>query len=436
MILDFTISNFRSIREPQTISFEATNDTHLEDYYIIKKDKYRILKIGTILGANASGKSNIIKAFNMIHQLILEPCENKASKIIYDKFALDEAYATTDSVLVLNFLCGDQKYRYEVHFNNEMVTSEQLQRHPFGELRSHKVFERSTDIGSGVSSIKWGEKFRSTANSRDLGINLIHNRTVFGAFQNSNVDIPWMKEIVDWVDSYFLPAILVSEQHLFEFVTRGIINNRIDKELVAAQISSADIGISDFSVEKVTSPIPKEIVEKLLAEKSVPAEIKNKILTDPTTEDIKVSLVHKGSQGDVPFDFAQESNGTQRYYELTGVLLMLIKESHFVAIDELECKLHPDLYMHFITTYLTNAKDSQMVFTTHMREFLDEKDMFRDDSVWLTEKSDDGATDLFSFSDFGSDVLRTSTNRYNAYRAGRLGAVPRLNDTFISSANN
>ena len=71
-----------------------------------------------------------------------------------------------------------------------------------------------------------------------------------------------------------------------------------------------------------------------------------------------------------------------------------------------------------------------------MREFLDEKENFRDDSVWLTEKNDEGATDLYSLSDFDSDVLRASTNRYNAYRAGRLGAVPRLNDPFISSANN
>ena len=74
-----------------------------------------------------------------------------------------------------------------------------------------------------------------------------------------------------------------------------------------------------------------------------------------------------------------------------------------------------------------------MVFTTHMREFLDDKGLFRDDSVWLTEKTDEGATDMFSLADFGSDVLRDSTNRYNMYRAGRLGAVPRLQDVYIGT---
>ncbi len=157
--------------------------------------------------------------------------------------------------------------------------------------------------------------------------------------------------------------------------------------------------------------------------------------TNPTTEDYKIRLIHNGAQGGVPFEFEEESGGTQRYYELTGLLMLLIKDSHFVAIDELECRLHPDLYEHFITTFLNNVKESQMVFTTHMREFLDNKGMYRDDSVWLTEKSAEGATEIYSLADFGSDVLRDSTNRYNMYKAGRLGAVPRLQDVYVETSN-
>ena len=436
MILDFTISNFRSIKEAQTISFEATGDTHLEDYYVVHKDKYRVLKIATILGANASGKSNVVRAFSMFHDLILEPCKNKTSNIEYDKFALDTNLTNTDSIMIVNFLCGEQKYYYEVHFNNKAVTYELLKRHPFGNLREHKVFERTTDLESEVSSIKWGDNYRSVSNSRDLTSNLIHNRTVFGAFQNTNVNIPWMKEIVDWVDSYILPPILPSEQHIYEYVTKKIIEKEIDKNTVASQLKKADVGISDFLIEKETKDIPKDLVNMILSADDIPEELKNKVKTDPTTEDFKIRLIHNGSQGGVPFDFNEESRGTQRYYELTGILIMLVNESHFVAIDELECKLHPDLYEHFIATFLNNAKESQMVFTTHMREFLGDKDMFRDDSVWLTEKSDNGATDLYSLNDFGSDVLRDSTSRYNVYRAGRLGAVPRLQDTYLESTNN
>lgn len=404
MILDFTISNFRSIKEAQTISFEATKDTHLEDYFIIKKDKYRILKIATILGANASGKSNIIRAFGLLHDLILSPCENKNSEIDYDKFALDTDFVDNDSVMIVNFICGEQKYYYEVHFNNKAVTYELLKKHPFGELKDHNVYTRETDSEKGVSIIKWGSKYKLASKTRGLIDNLIHNRTVFGAFQNTNVDIPWMKEIIDWVDCYILPQVLPTPQGLFRDITEQIAEQRIDKEIIVRHLNKADIGISDFIIEKIDNDI---------------------------FNNYEIRFIHNGSQGGVSFDVREESEGTKRYYELSGVLMLLVKENHFVTIDELECRLHPDLYEHFVLTYLKNTKESQIIFTTHSREFLNDRGLFRDDSVWITEKTDVGATNLYSLADFDSNFLRNTTNRYNMYKAGRLGGVPRLQDTYF-----
>lgn len=433
MILDFTISNFRSIKEAQTISFEATSDSHLEDYYIIHKNKYRILKIATILGANASGKTNIIRAFGMLHDLILEPCQNKNSKIDYDQFALDTDFSDQDSVMIVNFICGEQKYYYEVHFNNRVVSYELLKKHPFGNIRAHKVFERTTDISSDISVINWFGKYKSNSKSRDLKANLIPNRTVFGAFQNTNVDIPWMKEIVDWLSTYMLPQVATYEQKIEKFVNKKINKQEINKDLVALQLKKADIGITDFVIEKEIVNIPETIVDSILSDSDAPEELKNRMRTNPTTEDYKVRLIHNGSQGGVAFDFEEESGGTQRYYELIGILMLLINESHFLTIDELECKLHPDLYEHFIVSYLNNVKESQMIFTTHMREFLNDKGLFRDDSVWLAEKTTEGATEIYSLADFGCDVIRDSTNRYNMYRTGRLGGVPRLQNAYIKT---
>jgi AAA15 family ATPase/GTPase len=404
MILDFTISNFRSIKEAQTISFEATKDTHLEDYFIIKKDKYRILKIATILGANASGKSNIIRAFGLLHDLILSPCENKNSEIDYDKFALDTDFVDNDSVMIVNFICGEQKYYYEVHFNNKAVTYELLKKHPFGELKDHNVYTRETDLEKGVSIIKWGSKYKLASKTRGLIDNLIHNRTVFGAFQNTNVDIPWMKEIIDWVDCYILPQVLPTPQGLFRDITEQIAEQRIDKEIIVRHLNKADIGISDFIIEKIDNDM---------------------------FNNYEIRFIHNGSQGGVSFDVREESEGTKRYYELSGVLMLLVKENHFVTIDELECRLHPDLYEHFVLTYLKNTKESQIIFTTHSREFLNDRGLFRDDSVWITEKTDVGATNLYSLADFDSNFLRNTTNRYNMYKAGRLGGVPRLQDTYF-----
>lgn len=430
MILDFTISNFRSIKESQTISFEATKDTHLEDYFIVKKDKYRILKIATILGANASGKSNIIKAFSLFTKLILEPCENKNSEIGYDKFALDTNFVDNDSVMIVNFICGEQKYYYEVHFNNKVVTYELLKRHPFGEFqKEHIVFTRETDSEIGVAFVKWGSKYKLASKSRGLIDNLIHNRTVFGAFQKTNVDIPWMQEIIDWITSYVLKPIVPTEQGLQGFVTDQIQEQRIDKKLMVEHLHKADVGVSDFIIEKEKKELPKELIGFILSDQDAPEELKNKIKEDPTAEGLEVRLIHDGSQGGVPFDFRKESEGTKRYYELSGILMLLVKENHFVAIDELECRLHPDLYEHFVLTYLKNTKESQIIFTTHSREFLNDIGLFRDDTVWITEKAEQGDTSVYSLADFDSNLLRNTTNRYNMYKAGRLGGVPRLQDT-------
>ena len=414
MIIDFTISNFRSIKEPQTLSFEATKDTHLEDYFVIKKDKYRLLKIASILGANASGKSNIIRAYNLFREIVLKPCENKNDKITFENFVLDEKTKSKDSKMIVNFLCAESKYHYDVCFNKNMVCHEILYCHPFGELREHKVFERFTDTETLLSTITLGSKYtKNISEIQKLTTNLLHNRTVFGAFQKSNVDVPWMKNIVDWVTSYCMPIVNTSNQGLSSFTTKNISEKRIAKENVADLLRKADVGINDFSIKK------EIIIDKILKGNEVPNEYE------------KVMMIHQGEQGGVPFDFNEESRGTQRYYELSGILLSLIKESHIVAIDELEFSMHPDLYEHFLVTFLTNAKESQLMFTTHMREFLSNRDLFRDDSVWFTQKTELGATELYSLADFSTETLRNVSSRYNAYRSGRLGAIPHLGDTFV-----
>ena len=98
--------------------------------------------------------------------------------------------------------------------------------------------------------------------------------------------------------------------------------------------------------------------------------------------------------------------------------------------------MHPDLLEYFISVYIENSRDSQLVFTTHNNDFLADRDSYRDDSVWFTEKDEFGATTLFSLADFGSDTLRKSTNRYNAYTAGRLGAKPVTGPTILPQKEN
>lgn len=434
MIIDYSIANFRSIRDKMTISFVANDDKHLEKYFVVSKGKYRLLKMLSILGANASGKSNVLRAFYMFPEMMLNPCKDKTEIIKYDKFALDSRCEENPTIIEINFLVGDTKYYYEVTFDKQIVYHELLKCHPFDALKEHTVFERNTNKESLLATIKWGEKYRSASNARILLGNLLHNRTVFGAYQNSNVDIPWMKNIVDWVKSYILPTVLPTNNGLCEYVTERIYEGEMKHDDVARELRKADVGISDFLIEEKKIDLNPEMLKLLMKDGAIPDDVKKNLSTVPYRVEKNVKLLHEGMQGTVPFEFKQESNGTQRYYELSGILLEVTKQSRFVTIDELECRLHPDLYQHFIVSYLSNAGESQILFTTHMREFLADRDLFRDDSVWITEKSENGATDLYSIADFDTDTLRATTSRYNSYRAGRLGGIPNLGDTYIESS--
>ena len=438
MIIDFTVSNFRSIKEPQTISFEATDDTHLEDYYVVEKGGYRLLKAATIIGANASGKTNLLRAFTMFPGLILQTSNSKTDRLPYAKFALDEEFNAKDSSVLVNFICGNDKYRYEIVFNNEIIVYEKLSRTPFGIKDEHLVYERTTNKNNFLSSISLGNNYKNNKQEIDrLSTNLLHNRTVFGAFQWSNVNIPWMLEIVRWVASYCMPIISSSNTlNLKEFTSRSIDVHTITNEQVAALLQKADVGINAFSTEKVDIPVSPYYAAELINSNLVPFETKEQLRTTSTMPDIKVKMMHNGSQRAVEFDFEEESRGTQRYYELAGILLTLINGSRIVPIDELEYSMHPDLYEHFLVTFLTNARNSQIIYTTHMREFLADKNLYRDDSVWIAQKNKSGATEVYSIADFDKEELRQVENRYGAYRSGRLGGVPQLGDTYVEPFDN
>jgi AAA15 family ATPase/GTPase len=130
-----------------------------------------------------------------------------------------------------------------------------------------------------------------------------------------------------------------------------------------------------------------------------------------------------------------ESQGTRRFYGFAGLLSLLVKNSVAFPIDELEASLHPELFIHFLVSFLLNAKNSQIIATTHNREILTNKDIFRNDAIWFTDKSETSATELYSLSDFDSSVVRDTSNIFNAYKMGKLGGTPNLGDHYIDISN-
>lgn len=147
-------------------------------------------------------------------------------------------------------------------------------------------------------------------------------------------------------------------------------------------------------------------------------------------------FLHNVNNNSYRLNINQESLGTQRYFEYAGLLSILLQENTILPIDELESSLHPDLFNHFLLTYLVNGKkESQLIATTHNREILNNRDIFRNDAIWFTDKNEDSATELYCLADFDSSVVRDTTNVLNTYKSGKLGGVPNLGDYYIDLEN-
>lgn len=428
MIIDFSVQNFASIKNKQTLSFEADKSTHLEDAYVINCGQQRILKLALIYGANASGKTTILKALHFLRNLILKPEVKKTTDLKFNPFLFDQLTPTQNSIISITFFQNGVKYFYEVVFFKKAIVSEELY---FYKPNKANVFKRKTNLSKQYTEIEFGSKISADKIFRNtLEANTLSNNTVLGGYLKTNIDLEELQEVINWFETYLNPLVY-SETGLESYVTTKIQENEVSKSDIVTILKKADFNISDVVIQEENKEIPNDFIEFLKRQlKASDERIKE-------LEDIgKLSSVNLEFEYTVdnkaytlPLEF--ESQGTRRYYGFAGLLALLIKKSTALPIDELEASLHPDLYLHFLLSFLLNSKNSQIIATTHNREILDNKDIFRNDAIWFTDKQDSCATELYSLADFDSSVVRNTTNILNAYKIGKLGATPNLGDTFI-----
>jgi AAA15 family ATPase/GTPase len=416
MIINFSIQNFGSIKDKQTLSFEANKLTHLEDYYIIQPVKgLRLLKLGLIYGANASGKTTILKALDFLREIILKPKREKTDSFTVKPFLFDNDTANQNSILSIEFIQNGIRYYYEVELNEKAIVKEELN---FFNPSKVSVFKRTTDLDNQFSEITFGSKIKiDKIFEKTLAANTLWNNTVPGGFLKTNMESKELKDVSDWFSNYLQPLVF-SKTDLEDYVTVNIYKAKIKKETVIDILKKADFNISNILIKYKEEDVSAGSSEEKLQKKR-------------TATNTNLEFVHTVHSEKYSLPFNIESQGTQRYYGLAGILASLIKNSVAFPIDELEASLHPDLFVHFLLSFLVNAKNSQIIATTHNREILNNNDVFRNDAIWIADKSKDSATDLYSLADFDISEIRDSSNIYNAYKIGKLGGVPNLGDYFI-----
>jgi len=410
MIVNFSIQNFGSIKGRQILSFEADASEHLENTYVVCAAGKRLLKLALIYGANASGKTTILKALDFLRDLVVNPKEKKTDLLDFSPYLFDANTPEQPTELSIAFVHEEVYYEYEVAFTRQSVIREILYVY---DPEKTLVYERTTDIEGQLTKINFGDSMTLDKSAQQvLELNTLWNNTVQGGFLKTNISFEELRQVTDWFGSYLKP-IIAPDTKLDTYITNKIDEKKLTKGEVLEILKKADFNISDIVIRKKEEIVPEDLLRFFKGQ----IEIKGRIIIQHTINDTHYNL---------PME--QESEGTKRFYGFAGLLALLIRSSTVFPIDELESSLHPDLYTHFLLSFLQNAKQSQLIATTHNRELLADKDVFRDDVIWFTDKSKDCATELYSLADFDTSTIK---NILNAYKIGKFSGVPRLSDTFI-----
>ena len=402
MIAEIKFKNMFSFRDETVLSFEADKSKDLESYHVVElAPDVKLLKLAVIYGANASGKSNIIKVCDFIRSFITCTPLNKAELIKIVPFLLNRTSKEQASEFSVSFYAmnGDKaiRYVYSVLLETTHIVRETLIY--YLSQQPATVFERSME--NNVSSIKFGQKVKiSTAAKEEITLKCLPNMSVFAAYMQVNTNIAEMETALQYLTKQMMPAI-VPTSSLSRYAEEAI-KKETAKEYILRYLQEADFNISNISSKE--------------------QETKKRVV-NYTMYQHKVS---SGLGGNDYYEFPElyESDGTIRTFGLASQIQNSIGSNAFLAVDEIESSLHPKLIEYMIERFLKESKQAQLLLTTHYDGLLGEEDLLRKDNIWFAEKNTDGASVLYPLTDFKG--LNRISSLQKAYKFGKFGAVPNL----------
>ncbi|MDR1458919.1 MAG: ATP-binding protein [Bacteroidales bacterium] len=430
MILELKIKNFLSFKEEVTFSFEATRDASFEDYQVVEVvPNIRILRLAIVYGANASGKSNLIDAFEFLRYFWFNHSDNKDKPTGVTPFLLDRKTPQEPSEFSLTFYIDGVKYLYSLVLNKKTVFSEKLFIYP--ETQPAMIFDRVLNE-NGASEIVFNPmrvKINQTAKD-EITIKCLANMSVWAAYNQVNVAVPDMENVIKWMKSqYNLPSI---EPHtgLVNYAEHVINKDESMKNVILNFLRRADFNITDVNTEIIRESVSEEVVQAILNDiADISSEEKERLKQEKTVSRTKTEFEHRIVNNENREEFytllkKRQSKGTLRTFGLASVICKTIAANAFLAIDEIESSLHPRLVEFFIEDFLKQKSQSQLLLTTHYDGLLEEDDLLRKDSIWFTNKKTNGSTELYSLADFkGIDRI---SSLQKAYKYGKFGAIPNI----------
>ena len=395
MLLEFCVKNFLSIKDDLKLSFVATT---LKESLSEPNDVIRISDMGlalvrsaVIYGANASGKTNVLKAIAFYKSFIMNSFKNgqAGESIDVENFRLNASTVQEPTTMEATFAVGEYLYRYGFEVGEKAVHAEWLYRR-MNRKRSKEVeiFYREE---TGVTVHAKSPLMQDLVNRKMVRDNALLLSTAAQFNETTAVDI------LHWLSD--TQVLFCSEDDKMWLQAIRHLDDEKMRERIVRFAKYADLGIENIT------------------------KIDNRIVSSHRQYD------DEGREtNDVAFSFSgNESEGTIKYFSLAYPIIDALDNGKRLVVDELDSKLHPLLVRKIVTLFNsaeTNPKGAQLLFTTH-DTFLLSAGLFRRDQVWFTQKDNFGATEAYSLAEY---KVRGSSPFERDYLQGKFGATPIIGD--------
>lgn len=422
MLLEFTFGNYRSFKEIVTFSMIGSSSRELIDSNVIKEHKYNLLKSAIIYGANASGKSNFIKAIKFFRKFILNSISNSLGneEINVENFKLSTQNNELPSVFEIIFLIEKIRYRYGFKVNRKSVEEEWLFYVP--STKEGKLFTREGDKITLGLDFREGKGLESKTRSNVLFLSVV-------AQWNGKIS----SKIIEWLNNKVSIISGINDNSYKLYTIKKLSEDILFKDFVLKYLKVADIGISniDTNIEKLDfgiDDLPKLANSLFFDLNNSSSEILRIELNmlHPKFDNKNNVISHES------FSHKMESDGTIKLLSLAGPIWDTIKNGKILFIDEFEARLHQKLIESLLKLFnskTVNINKAQFILASHDTSVL-RSDIFRRDQIWFVNKNKFGSSELYSLAEYkiNRKIERKDASYSKNYLTGRYGAIPVIYD--------
>ena len=397
MLCQFSVKNFKSIRDEVTFDMQAAAISEHEDRIIKEADNELYLPVSAVYGPNGGGKSNVLEALHSLVSKVLRPLyatnnnekiAMKMKKFEIEPFAFDEGTRRSPTEFELFFRTASSEYRYELIVKREVIEYEKLDRIKIETGRKSALFERDENeitLKGAFARLKTSDELSDTLPLLSyLGITYSKNEVV--------------QDVLDWFDE---KIDFLNYGNPMQELRMAVSKSENVKKLMLQMIQEMDLDIVDFRVEE------KE------------------------NDRIEVFTKHVVDEYEAELNLFDESSGTKKLFGLLPFIAKSLLRGTTLVIDELDAKIHPVLLKYLIMTFSNmekNKKGAQLIFTSHDLSTMN-SDVFRRDEIWFVAKGKRQNSKLYSLVEFKNkkgESVRKDAKFDKQYLEGKYGADPYL----------